>query len=99
MNKEETTKMKVKLPLITNEDIRVLDNYFGYIVNEVIKVQYKEREFALLQLIIKKQQQTLNEIREYMLKHLDLGPAAELDYYAVRQNILQIIDKVLGDER
>ena len=59
MNKEETVKIKVKLPLITDEDIRVLDNNFGYIVNEVIKAQCKERELALLQLIIKKQQQVL----------------------------------------
>jgi len=43
-----------------------------------------------------KYKQALNEIREYLLKHLDLGVSEELDYYVIRQYILQIIDMALG---
>lgn len=40
--------------------------------------------------------QTLLDIREYMLNHSELGQAEDLDYYVIRQDILQIIDKILG---
>lgn len=43
--------------------------------------------------------QALNEIREYISKHKSLSQAEELDYYVISNYILQIIDKVLGDEK
>ena len=99
MNKEETVKIKVKLPLITDEDIRVLDNNFGYIVNEVIKAQCKERELALLQLIIKKQQQVLIDIRELVKNNSIEIDGVHTEVCCSGDNILQIIDKVLKGDK
>ena len=73
MNKETTVKYAIKTPLITYEEIRVLDNNFRSIVNEVIEAQCKEKELALLQLIIKKQQQALLDIREYAIKEKEFN--------------------------
>ena len=73
MNKEATIKYLIKTPLITYEEIRVLDNNFRSIVNEVIEAQCKEKELALLQLIIKKQQQALLDIREYAIKEKEFN--------------------------
>ena len=73
MNKETTVKYAIKTPLITADDIRILDSNFGSIVNEALKAQCKEKELALLQLIIKKQQQALLDIREYAIKEKEFN--------------------------
>ena len=73
MNKETTVKYAIKTPLITADDIRILDSNFGSIVNEALKAQCKEKDLALLQLIIKKQQQALLDIREYAIKEKEFN--------------------------
>ena len=129
MNKEATIKYLIKTPLITYEEIRVLDNNFRSIVNEVIEAQCKEKELALLQLIIKKQQQALLDIREYAIKEKEFNDNQINEYKTCIEtnlngkfnkeekenmehsmtvnicinyklnDILQIIDKVLGSDK
>ncbi len=99
MNKEETIKIKATLPLITDEEIKILDNNFGYITDKVIEAQCRETELALLQLIIKKQQQALKEIRNHIVINDELSKEFLLIKSMpkeLKNDILQIIDKVLG---
>ncbi len=129
MNKETTVKYAIKTPLITADDIRILDSNFGSIVNEVIEAQCKEKDLALLQLIIKKQQQALLDIREYAIKEKEFNDNQINEYKTCIEtnlngkfnkeekenmehsmtvnicinykmnDILQIIDKVLGSDK
>ena len=129
MNKETTVKYAIKTPLITADDIRILDSNFGSIVNEALKAQCKEKDLALLQLIIKKQQQALLDIREYAIKEKEFNDNQINEYKTCIEtnlngkfnkeekenmehsmtvnicinyklnDILQIIDKVLGSDK
>lgn len=54
--------IKAKIPLITEEDIRVIDNDFDGIVNRFSKMIIKEKDLAKAQYIIKKQQEHMEEL-------------------------------------
>ena len=55
--------IKAKIPLITEEDIRVINNDFDGIVNRFSKMIIKEKDLAMAQYIIKKQQEQIEELK------------------------------------
>ena len=60
---------KATVPLITEEDIRVINNDFNGIVNRFSKMNIKDKDLAKAQYIIKKQQEQIEKlIRNSILK-------------------------------
>ena len=55
--------LKATVPLITEEDIRVINNDFDGIVNRFSKMIIKEKDLAKAQYIIKKQQEQIEELK------------------------------------
>ena len=55
--------IKAKIPLITEEDIRVINNDFDGIVNRFSKMIIKDKDLAKAQYIIKKQQEQMEELK------------------------------------
>ena len=53
--------IKITVPLITEEDIRVINNDFDGIVNRFSKMIIKEKDLAIAQYIIKRQQEQIEE--------------------------------------
>lgn len=53
---------KISMPLITDEDIRKIDNNFENIVKEFTKSYVKEKDLVLAQYIMKKQQDKLDKL-------------------------------------
>ena len=51
------------MPLITEEDIRKINNDFDGIINRFSKMIIKEKDLALAQYIIKTQQEQINELK------------------------------------
>lgn len=65
LSKEEIEKentFKISMPLITDEDIRKIDNNFENIVKEFTKSYVKEKDLVLAQYIMKKQQDKLDKL-------------------------------------
>lgn len=65
LSKEEIEKdntFKISMPLITDEDIRKIDNNFENIVKEFTKSYVKEKDLVLAQYIMKKQQDKLDNL-------------------------------------
>ena len=65
MNKEEIEKdntFKISMPLVTDEDIRKIDNNFENIVKEFTKSYVKEKDLVLAQYIMKNQQDKLDQL-------------------------------------
>lgn len=65
LSKEEIEKentFKISMPLITDEDIRKIDNNFENIVKEFTKSYVKEKDLVLAQYIMKKQQDKLDQL-------------------------------------
>lgn len=65
MNKEEIEKdntFKISVPLITEEDKRKIENNFETIVTEFTKSYVKERDLALTQYVMKKQQDKIDQL-------------------------------------
>lgn len=65
LSKEEIEKdnaFKISMPLITDEDIRKIDNNFENIVKEFTKSYVKEKDLVLAQHIMKKQQDKLDQL-------------------------------------
>ena len=55
--------LKATVPLITEEDIRFINNDFDGIVNRFSKMIIKEKDLAKAQYIIKKQQEQIEELK------------------------------------
>lgn len=58
----ENNKLSVSIPLITDEDIRKIDNNFENIVKEFTKRYVKEKDLVLAQYIMKKQQDKIDQL-------------------------------------
>lgn len=105
--------INAKIPIITEDDRKSIDNNLQDIVNDFCKLITKEKDLALLQYVIKKQNQekeaqkrALNEAIEfcnYLLKNDEI----EIDnekYYKhscddiITKAILKRLDKVRGSE-
>lgn len=73
MNKEEIEEsnvLKVKVPLITDEELRKIDDNFNNIVNEFLKNVIYDKELAIAQYIISKQQRYIEQL-ENKVKELE----------------------------
>ena len=64
MSKTEEIKIKVTLPLITNEEIKNIDNNLNDIVHEFVKMQLEQKDMLLAQHIIEKQQNKIDKVLE-----------------------------------
>lgn len=58
----ENNKLSVSIPLITDEEIRKIDNNFEFIVKEFTKSFVKEKDLVLAQYIMKKQQDKIDKL-------------------------------------
>lgn len=65
LSKEEIEKdntFKISVPLITDEDIRRIDNNFETIVKEFTKSCVKEKDLVLTQYVMKNQQDKIDQL-------------------------------------
>ena len=65
LSKEEIKKdntLKISMPLITDEEIRMIDNNFENIVKEFTKSFLKEKELVLAQYVMQKQQDKIDQL-------------------------------------
>ena len=53
---DEDNAIKASIPLISEEELRIIDNNFGDIVNQFIKQFIKNKDIAIAQHIIQRQQ-------------------------------------------
>lgn len=58
---EDITKLEVKLPLVTLDEIIVLDNHINEIVKEISELHLHDKDLALAQEIIKRLQQRIDK--------------------------------------
>ena len=73
MNKElkEDRVIKISMPLLTEREMLEIDNNFNEIVNEVHKQYIKEKDLAIAQYIIDKQQKELEQKESILDKVTD----------------------------
>ena len=90
LSKEEIEKdntFKISMPLITDEDIRKIDNNFENIVKEFTKSYVKEKDLVLAQYIMKKQQDKLDQLesdKQKLIEKLE----KKIRYYEENDEIL-----------
>lgn len=83
LSKEEIEKdntFKISVPLITDEEIRNMDNYFEDIVNEFTKSYVKEKDLLIAQHIMQKQQNKISQL--------------ESDNYELNNRINDLLDNI-----
>lgn len=93
LSKEEIEKdnaFKISVPLITDEEIRNIDNNFENIVNEFTKSYVKEKDLVIAQHIMQKQQ---NKISQLESDNYELNNRIN-DYIEERR---ELIDKLEED--
>ena len=75
MNREEIEKedrgISISMPLLTEKEMLEIDNNFNEIVNEVSKQYIKEKDLAIAQYIIGKQQKELEQKESILDKLTD----------------------------
>ena len=97
--KEDDRAIKISIPLLTEKEMLEIDNNFKEIVNKIKNQYIKEKDLAIAQYIINKQQKELEEKESILDKVTDKLKEIrrELDddgfgYYAQEiTNILNII--------
>ena len=101
---------KVTMPLITNEEMMAIDNNLQNIVDEFIKKIVKDKDLALSQYIIKKQngekQLLINYLKDEQLKNKDIIKMVigdkDKEYYEGKidtyQEVLDFVNKGGKDE-
>jgi len=65
--KEDTTKIKVSIPLINDIELKEIDNLYNDIADKYIKTYVKEKDLVIAQYIIKK----LREENQQLKKELE----------------------------
>lgn len=74
-NKEEienkNIKLEVSIPLLTQEEINRIDIYMDGIINKFTKMIVKEKDLAIAQYIIDKQQKELEQKESILNKVID----------------------------
>lgn len=68
MDKE--VKLSIKVPLITDEDLRIIDNNYDSIIKQFLETVVTDKDLAIAKYIIKKQQE---ELDKYKCKRNDCG--------------------------
>lgn len=112
LSKEEIEKdntFKISMPLITDEEIRQIDNNFENIVKEFTKSYVKEKDLVLAQYIIKKQQDKIDQLEsdkqklieklEKILKEYENVIANEESAMNLYAEILKIVKGVENDTK
>ena len=105
MNDIKVDFHKIKLPLITDEEIKLIDNNLDSITNEFIKIAIKDKDLYIAQYIIKKQSEDKDNLIKYLedkikeyennfdvkkaLKQIEINTAVRIAY----QDILERIKK------
>lgn len=66
LNKEEIedNAVKISVPLITDDELRNIDNNFESIVEEFTKSYVKEKELVIAQYIMQKQQDKIDKLEQ-----------------------------------
>ena len=102
MSKKEVT-INAKIPLISDEEYNILNVEFHSIIGKIMKQRIKDKDLACAQYLIQRQEQentnlkqALIDIREYIAKDIQECTYRQVSKY---QEILQIIDKALGDDK
>ena len=82
---------KAKLPLIPEEDIRIINNEFDSIVDKFSKMIIRDKDLAIAQYIVKKQNKVIDEMAEQLSgltildikkdEYIDLGDKEEVKEY------------------
>lgn len=101
MNREEIEKedrgISISMPLLTEKEMLEIDNNFNEIVNEVSKQYIKEKDLAIAQYIINKQQKELEQkesildkVTEECMKQMTTYEDSILEIFP--QKILNIIE-------
>ena len=93
LSKEEIEKdntFKISVPLITDEEIRNIDNNFEDIVNEFTKSYVKEKDLVIAQHIMQKQQ---NKISQLESDNYELNNRIN-DYIEERQKLIEKLEEV-----
>lgn len=104
LSKEEIEKdntFKISMPLITDEDIRKIDNNFENIVKEFTKSYVKEKDLVLAQYIMKKQQDKLDQLesdKQKLIEKLEevLKSIKQDGIYGYDEDILEILSILKG---
>ena len=106
LSKEEIEKdntFKISMPLITDEDIRKIDNNFENIVKEFTKSYVKEKDLVLAQYIMKKQQDKLDNLesdKQKLIEKLEEiiqdNKMSDREYQFKRELALEILEIVKG---
>ena len=60
---DEEVKLSIKVPLITDEDLRIIDNNFDSIINQFLETVITDKDLAIAKYIIKKQQEELDKYK------------------------------------
>ena len=55
--------LKATVPLITEDEIKTINNDFDSTIDKFIKIIIKDKDLAIAQYIIKKQQEQINELK------------------------------------
>ena len=101
MNKEEIEEdnraIKISMPLLTEEEMLKIDNNFNEIVDKIKNQFIKEKDLAIAQYIINKQQNKLeqketilNKVTEECMKQMTTYEDSILEIFP--QRILNIIE-------
>ena len=106
LSKEEIEKdntFKISMPLITDEDIRKIDNNFENIVKEFTKSYVKEKDLVLAQYIMKKQQDKLDQLESDKQKLIEKlegviqdDKMSDREYQFKRELALEILEILKG---
>lgn len=68
MTEEEKEVYKIKIPLLTEQEILTIDNYCNEIVNKFTEQVIHDKELAIAQHIIQKQQAEIEKLKEIDLR-------------------------------
>ena len=69
--KEEENVCKISMPLISDDEMKQIDNNLDDIVNQATKQFIHDKELAMLQYIIQKQQEEIEEARNTKSLHYE----------------------------
>ena len=69
--KNENIKLEISIPLLTQEEINRIDIYMDGIINKFTKMIVKEKNLAIAQYIIDKQQKELEQKESILNKVID----------------------------
>ena len=100
---EETTQVKISMPLIDDIELQRIDTFYNDIVSEYIKAFVKEKEQVIIQRLMMKLQQENQQLKEVIEEVREEVENSSLEVNTREygtltvcnsDNLLQILDKV-----